>query len=156
LCDEDLVGLCNEAERNGHPRIYLGLAFVTPASAYHKRQVLLDQLRRAYPQIADLGPLDRGASPDLRPEGAFTLAIHRLSGRGGEGLAAEAGAFLRQVAGGYLRSRPALFTSPWGDYCVDRFTIPPGNCGIPATRSPSISPSPPRIRRAASWIPAPI
>ncbi len=119
----DLVGLCIQAESIRRTRVYLGLTFAPPVSAYPKRQVVLDQLRRSYPDIADLGLLDLGAPPDLRPVGAFTLAIHRLSGLGGEGLAAEAAAFLRQVVGGHLRSRPALFTSPWGDYCVDRFTI---------------------------------
>ena len=119
----DLVGLCTQADGLRRNSIYLGLTFAPPKSAYPKRQVLLDQLRRGYPDIADLGLLGRGEPPDLRPAGAFTLAIHRLSGGGGEGLAAEAAAFLRQVVGGHLRSRPALFTAPWGDYCVDRFTI---------------------------------
>ncbi|MBK8638525.1 MAG: 4Fe-4S binding protein [Chromatiaceae bacterium] len=119
----DLVDLCTQAKSIRRTAIYLGLTFAPPASAYPKRQVLLDQLRRSYPDIADLGLVGCGDPPDLRPAGAFTLAIHRLSGAGGEGLAAEAAAFLRQVVGGHLRSRPALFTAPWGDYCVDRFTI---------------------------------
>ncbi|MEA3277413.1 MAG: 4Fe-4S binding protein [Pseudomonadota bacterium] len=118
----DLTHLCLEADRISRARVYLGISFSPSSSAYPKRQVLLDRLRRAHPDIADLGLRDSGQSPDLRPPGAITLAIHRRSQGPGAGLAAEAAAFLHRVGAGSIRGRPALFTRPWGDDCTDRVT----------------------------------
>ena len=132
----DLVRLCTEAESIQRAQVYLGIAFARTLSAYPKRQVLLDRLRRSYPEINDLGLEGSGPLPDLRPKEAITLAIHRISGQVGEGLAAETAAFLRQMAGGQLRSRPALSAEPWGSYCVDRITSAPERLKDPGDQTP--------------------
>jgi len=119
----DLIYLCREAGNLGGSRTFLGMEFTPRTSGYPKCQVLLDRLRRDYPQIAELGLCDRGPTPDLRPTGALTFAVHRRSGQWGEGLVAEAAGFLRQFAGAHLRSHPALFAQPLGSYCIDRFTL---------------------------------
>lgn len=132
----DLVGLCTGAEGIERPRIYLGIDFAGASSVYPKRQVLLDRLRRDYPDSADLGLKGAAETPDLRPEEALTLALQRISGQGGDGLALEAASLLHRVAGGQLRSRPALFAAPWGDPCIDLVTSAPGGLRDPGDRMP--------------------
>ncbi len=144
----DLVALCEELLTQAKPRarrslgdrlfgrhreprsatrshIYLGFDFARASSIYPKRQVLLDRLRRDYPEVARLGLLNHEGFPDLCPKGAYTVAVHRLSGQIGEGLAATAAAFLHHLVGGQLRSRPGLFWGRWEAYCVDRFIHAP-------------------------------
>ncbi|MCP4702259.1 MAG: pyruvate ferredoxin oxidoreductase [Gammaproteobacteria bacterium] len=118
----DLVALCKELEDKGRSRIYLGFDFSRASSVYPKRQVLLDTLRRDYPEIADLGLKTEDSPPDLRPADALTVAVHRISSQGGQGLAVEAAALLQRLQGGQVRSHPGLFWERWESYCVDRFT----------------------------------
>ncbi len=132
----DLVGLCTGVESIRGARIYLGVAFTQTSSAYPKRQVLLDRLHREYPELASLGLESAPESPDLRPEESISLAVQRISGQGGEGLALEAGSFLHRVAGGQLRSRPALFAEPWGAPCIERVTSAPQDLRDPGERVP--------------------
>ncbi len=150
----DLVALCEELVAENKPRgrqrlgarllsrhrnppcparsrIYLGFDFARTSSIYPKRQVLLDRLRRDYPEIARLGLVSQEGLPDLRPGGAYTVAVHRLSGQGGEGLAAASAAFLQRLVGGQIRSRPGLFWGRWEAYCVDRFTHAPVTVNAP-------------------------
>ncbi|MEN8129227.1 MAG: pyruvate ferredoxin oxidoreductase, partial [Pseudomonadota bacterium] len=132
----DLTALCLDLENKIHQHgethtTYLGLEFSRTSSIYPKRQVLLDALRRDYPQIDDLGIKSNDPSPDLRPSNATTVAIHRISGQGGRGLAMDAAAFLHQLMGGRVRSHPGLFWSRYESYCVDRFTNAPDNNGAP-------------------------
>jgi len=119
----DLIRLCREASNLEGSRIFLGMEFTPRTSDYPKRQILLDRLRRDYPQVAELGLCGRGPTPDLRPTGALTLVVHRRSGQWGEGFVAEAAGFLRRFAGAHLRSHPALFSQPLGSYCIDRITL---------------------------------
>jgi len=119
----DLVRLCREAGDPAGPRVFLGMEFTPRSSDYPKRQVLLDRLRRDYPHVAGLGLRDQGPTPDLRPTGALTLAVHRRSGQWGGDFLVEAAEFLRRFAGAHLRSHPALFSQPLGSYCIDRFTL---------------------------------
>jgi pyruvate-ferredoxin/flavodoxin oxidoreductase len=116
----DLVELCRKAGRIDRSRVYLGMNFAPSASLYPKRQVLLDRLRRAHPEIADLGIAAVEPAPDLRPHGALSLALHRISGQLGEGLVAEISALLHHALKGQVRARPALTAEPWGALCVDR------------------------------------
>jgi hypothetical protein len=51
----DLAALCRDAQSIERARVYLGLTFAIASSPYPKRQVLLDRLRRDYPDIAGLG-----------------------------------------------------------------------------------------------------
>jgi pyruvate-ferredoxin/flavodoxin oxidoreductase len=150
----DLVALCEELAAEGKPRsrqrlgarvlvrhrepppparsrIYLGFDFARASSVHPKRQVLLDRLRRDYPEVTRLGLLSQEGLPDLRPSGAYTVAVHRLSGQGGEGLAAVTAAFLHHLVGGQIRSRPGLFWGRWEAYCVDRFTHAPATINVP-------------------------
>ena len=132
----DLAALCRNLETIRRPQVYLGINFSHTSSVYPKRQVLLDRLRRSYPEIVDLGLTDAAASPDLRPADALTLAILRLSGGAGEGLLAEAASFAHRLLGGGLRSRPALFTEPWGGVCLDRLTFGAADLRDPGDETP--------------------
>ena len=118
----DLVALCRELETLEQPRVYLGMRFLPDASAYPKRQVLLDRLRRSYPDITALGLRASGPGVDLRPGGALTVTIHRLSGDPGSGLAAALATLIHRVAGGGLRCRSTLSSDAWGAPCKDRVT----------------------------------
>lgn len=118
----DLMELCRQAERIDRPRVYLGMSFVPAVSRYPKRQVLLDRLRRAHPEIADLGITATQPAPDLRPKGAIGIAIHRISGQLSNGLITEIAALLHPVLKGQVRGRPALCAEPWGALCIDRIT----------------------------------
>jgi len=115
----DLAVLCREAETINRPRLYLGLAPAPTASAYPKRQVLIDRLRRAYPDLAEQGLHSTQPAPGLLPEGSVTLALQRLSGGPEEGLLAETAALLQGVLEGGVRSRPGLSSVAWGDPCTD-------------------------------------
>nr|VFK39735.1 MAG: pyruvate-ferredoxin/flavodoxin oxidoreductase [Candidatus Kentron sp. SD]VFK47306.1 MAG: pyruvate-ferredoxin/flavodoxin oxidoreductase [Candidatus Kentron sp. SD]VFK78425.1 MAG: pyruvate-ferredoxin/flavodoxin oxidoreductase [Candidatus Kentron sp. SD] len=106
-------------------RIYLGFDFARASSVYPKRQVLLDILRRDYPEIANLGLRGQDAPPDLRPKGTITLAIHRIPGQGAEGLAIEAAEFLHKLRKGGIRTDPGLYWERFESYCVDRLNVGP-------------------------------
>jgi pyruvate-ferredoxin/flavodoxin oxidoreductase len=121
----DLAALCHESESIRRPRIYLGLAFPRCDSAYPKRQVLLDRLRRSYPEITDLGLQSAGPGPDLRPQGSVTLAVHRVCGGMGAALVPEAAALLQRILGGGLRARPGL-AADWSGHCTDLVSAGPG------------------------------
>lgn len=132
----DLIALSSELGQRNAPRLYLGLDLTHATSAYPKRQVLLDNLRRAYPEIADLGVMAKTAAPDLRPADALTLSIHRVTGQGADGLAAEAGDYLQRLLGGQLRSRPGLAWERYGATCTDYVTSAPEgllDCGDDVT-----------------------
>jgi pyruvate-ferredoxin/flavodoxin oxidoreductase len=121
----DLQALCLEAQSIRRPRIYLGLNFAPDDSPYPKRQVLLDRLRRSYPDIADLGLQGSGPEPDLRPRDSLTLAIHRPPGAAAAALATDAASLLQRQLGGGLRSRPGL-ASDWGSIGIDLLSVGPG------------------------------
>ncbi len=132
----DLIALGRDAENIRQAQVYLGMRFSHGSSAYPKRQVLLERIRRSYPEIGDLGLYGIGPTPDLRPKDALTLAIYRLSGGLGEGLAPEAAVFLQRLTGGGLRSRPALFTESWGSQCTERVTTAPDPLRDPGDETP--------------------
>lgn len=119
----DLIALCRRPPER--PKTYLGMDFAPPESRFPKRQVLLDRLRREHPEIIGLGLKSPMPTPDLRPNGTVSIAIHRRSGQPGDGLAAEIAGFLRGLVGPQVRTRPALAPQPWGSYCVDRILIGP-------------------------------
>ncbi len=125
LRSADLIALCGKLNETAHPRIFLGVNFTQESGSYPKRQVVLDALCRSYPDIAGLGWRSAEPPVDLRPEGAFTVAVHRVAGQVGQGLAVEAASFMWQLMRGALRSRPALFWGQWASYGVDRVTLAP-------------------------------
>lgn len=116
----DLAALCRDAETVRKPRVYLGMAFSLSSSPYPKRQVLLDRLRRSYPEISGLGLCAEGPEPDLRPEGAVSLALYRVSGGAGEALTSEIAQLLQRLLGGGLRCRAGDVSAAWGDVCASR------------------------------------
>jgi pyruvate-ferredoxin/flavodoxin oxidoreductase len=99
--------------------VFLGIAFNVEASSYPKRQVLLDALRRYYPGSERLGLRSRDPMP-LPGPGTLSVAVHRVSGRGGDGLAGETARLLAEVSAGRVRSRAAVSWDHWGDPVVDR------------------------------------
>ncbi len=117
----DLIALCENLEAKGQGRIFLGIEFARTSSIYPKRQVLLDNLRRYYPDIANLGLRSQKPAPDLRPKDALTVAIHNL-GYHSKGLSVEAASLLHRLVGGCLRSRPGLLQDRWLAGWVDTFT----------------------------------
>jgi len=116
----DLIALGRELSEDSPALRYLGIDFHRSDSLHPKRQVLLDTLRRHYPEIAKLGLRSGVTAPDLRPEGSLGLAIHHLGGENGDGLTLEAGSFLHQLLGGQVRSAPASGWERWGTPQVDR------------------------------------
>jgi len=118
-------------------RIYLGFDFARVSSVYPKRQVLLDILRRDYPEIANLGLRGEDDTlPDLRSKGSLTLAIHRIPGQGAEGLAIEAAEFLQRLLSGQVRSDPGLYWERFESYCVDRVDVGPAPLRDPGDQVP--------------------
>jgi len=104
----DIMALCTRAETLTAKPVFLGVAFDDPGVRQPKREVLLDSLRRAYPDAARLGV---HALPDAEtPVQAetMTIAIRRRGGGDTAGLMGAAGALLHAVGGGRVRSRPAI------------------------------------------------
>jgi len=123
LRGSDLVSLCTELETRGSSTLFLGIDFENTSGNKHpKREVLLDTLRRAYPDVAATGVRGLGDPPELRPEEAVTVAIHRVNGQGGESLLGETSALLIELEKGRIRSRPAVFRENWATCCIDRLT----------------------------------
>ncbi len=116
----DLIELCRQLDERSPTLRYLGLDFHHKDTRHPKRQVMLDALRRHYPEIATLGLCSHTAAPDLQPQGATGISVHRLAGEAMEGLALEAGSFLHQLIGGQVRSRPAMSWERWGGVHCDR------------------------------------
>ena len=133
----DLIALCLQAEKIERKQVYLGIGLDQNSDPHPKRQVLLDRLGRNYPDLPDMGLTgNRSDEPDLGPEDAVTLSLHRISGSGGEGLVQEAASFLWQLAGGELRSRITQSPLPWGDACTDWFVWAPTGLRDPGDRLP--------------------
>ncbi len=132
----DLVELCARDDLGVDEPVYLGVAFTGTSSQHPKRQVLLDRLRREFPDLDRLGLHSAGPELDLRPRDALSLAVHRVSGLGGEDLAWEIACFLRQAAGGQLRGHPALLAQAWGELGLDRFTWAPEGLRDPGADMP--------------------
>jgi pyruvate-ferredoxin/flavodoxin oxidoreductase len=127
----DLIALCRQMDEKSAALRYLGLDFHHQEAHHPKRQVMLDALRRHYPDIAALGLRSNVPSPALQPEGSTAIAIHRLAGEGMEGLALEAASFLHQLLGGQVRSRPAMSWERWGALHCDRLLHAPAGLNDP-------------------------
>jgi len=118
----DLVELCTAADHRTATPLFLGLTFDDISGEQPKREVLLDALRRAYPNAAELG-IRAGRDVSVsKQNNALTIAIHRISGRGGKGLLGAAGALLHALERGRIRSRPAVSWEHWSDARVDWIT----------------------------------
>ena len=103
---QDLIALCSGRTGDERQPLFLGVAFDDEAADQPKREVLLDTLRRAYPDIAALGIR---ASDDAAPrDDAVTIAMRGA----GTSLVGTAAALLHKLEGGRIRSRLAA-ESAW-------------------------------------------
>jgi pyruvate-ferredoxin/flavodoxin oxidoreductase len=116
----DLVELCTGTNKNSAELRFLGLAFDDASGEQPKREVLLDALRRAYPNAAELGVRATNNTPVPRPKNSLTIAIHRSNG--GKEILYAASALLHALEGGRVRTRPALTWERWGGTSVDWLT----------------------------------
>ncbi len=114
----DIVAVCTRD--TAQSTLYLGLSFDDPSDEQPKREVLLDALRRAYPDVA--GKAVR-AAPDaahVRQPDAFTIEIQHP--RNGDSMLGVTGALLYPVIAGRIRSRPGLTWHQWSGTCSDWIT----------------------------------
>jgi len=118
----DLVELCTTADSRSSTPLFLGLAFDDTSGEQPKREVLLDALRRAYPDAAKLGIRAMQENSVPRQSDALTIAIHRIDGHGGESISGAAGGLLHALEGGRIRSRPAVSWEQWSGARVDWIT----------------------------------
>jgi pyruvate-ferredoxin/flavodoxin oxidoreductase len=103
---QDLVALCADNSVPTTKPVFLGVAFDDNSGGQPKRAVMLDALRRAYPDAAELGIR---AAADLAPSlgnDTIAIAVHR-NAEGGQ-LARNAAALIYRLQGGRVRSRPAV------------------------------------------------
>ncbi len=119
----DLIALCENVVTSGQGRVFLGFDFAKVSSLYPKRQVLLDHLRRYYPNITQLGLRSQQKSPDLRPQKSLTIAVHQVSKQ--SGLNVEISSLIQNLQSGFIRSRPGLFQERWLTGWTDLFTYSP-------------------------------
>ena len=115
----DLVELCARTDPPPATPAYLGLSFDDPSAEEPKREVLLDALRRAYPDTAKLGIRAARGTNRLHKDKTLSIAIQRTTGDANEGLLGAAGAILQQLDEGRVRSRPALTGERWSDTQLD-------------------------------------
>ncbi len=113
----DLIELCDTIDTKGQGRIFLGFEFERSSSIYPKRQILLDNLHRQYPNIAGLGLKSQQPTPNLAPKDAITIAIHSVSANK---LNLETASLLHSLHNGWIRSRSGLLKS-WSGW-LDIFT----------------------------------
>ena len=118
----DLVALGTRADLPLAAPVYLGVAFDDTSGEQPKREVLLDTLRRAYPNAAELGIRAPAGTLALQKDKTLTLAIHRVTGDNSKKLLGAAGAVLQQLEEGRIRSRPDIAWDHWSDARVDWLT----------------------------------
>jgi pyruvate-ferredoxin/flavodoxin oxidoreductase len=116
----DLVELCTNAGKDTTELSFLGVAFDDTSGEQPKREVLLDALRRDYPDAAKAGIR---ATRDVQTTGtqdSITLAIRRSDS--GKDIVGMAAALLHALDGGRVRTRPAVDWHRWSDSSVDWLT----------------------------------
>ena len=118
----DLVALGTRTDQTSATPLFLGVTFDDTLGEQPKREVMLDAMRRAYPDVAGLGIRAPHDAVTPQPEDALTIAIHRISGSHGKGLLAAAGALLHKLDEGHVRSRPAVSWDRWSDARIDWLT----------------------------------
>jgi len=116
----DLVELCTGPDKGPTEPLFLGLAFDDTSGEQPKREVLLDALRRAYPNAAKAGIRAARNASVAKPKGSLTIAIHRS--KGGKQILGAAAALLHALEGGRVRTRPAIAWERWSGSSVDWLT----------------------------------
>jgi pyruvate-ferredoxin/flavodoxin oxidoreductase len=116
----DLVELCTGPDRDSTESLFLGPVFDDTSDEQPKREVLLDALRRAYPAASKLGIRAADGTPEAKPKGSLTIAIHRCNG--GKEILGAAGALLHALEGGRVRTRPSVAWERWSGSSIDWLT----------------------------------
>ena len=116
----DLVELCTTVDTDSAKPLFLGLAFDDTSDEQPKREVLLDALRRAYPNAAKAGIRAARNASVTKPKGSLTIAIHRSDD--GKELLGAAGALLHALEAGRVRTRPAVAWERWSGTSIDWLT----------------------------------
>ncbi|NIL93309.1 MAG: hypothetical protein GTO71_02450 [Woeseiaceae bacterium] len=116
----DLVELCSAGNELPPGLLYLGLAFDDTSGEQPKREVLLDALRRAYPDVARPAIRATAGESGATQKKSLTIAIQR--GHDGGDLLGAAAALLHGLEGGRVRTRPAVEWRHWSATVVDWLT----------------------------------
>ena len=127
----DLIELCTSTDSRPKEPLFLGVSFDDTSGEQPKREVLLDALRRAYPGAASMGVRAENDSTGSRQPNSLTIAIQRNSGGHGKDILGTAGALLRSLEGGRIRSRPAVAWEHWSKPLVDWLTHGEGSLQDP-------------------------
>ncbi len=118
----DIVTLCTAEDKSSSTPRFLGVAFDDTSGEQPKRDVLLDTLRRAYPDAAALGVRASSDAPESPQKHALTIAIRRIEAHGGRGLLGATAALLHALEEGRIRSRSAMSWERWTEPRVDWLT----------------------------------
>ncbi len=100
----DLIELGTDKKAGTGQPVFVGVAFDDDSSDQPKREVLLDALRRAYPDAARLGVRAAHDGADPGQKNAIAIAIRNRDHN--TSLASSAAALLHLLVGGRIRSRP--------------------------------------------------
>lgn len=118
----DLLELGAQSGSLTGARKYLGINF-DPALVNHpKRQVLLDTLRRDYPQLAALGL--RGETIPRASESGFNLTLRTQAAKA-DGLMPYVCSFLQELLGGSLCAEKDDDQPDWGNWRTERLNYAP-------------------------------
>ena len=115
----DLAELCTRTDLPPGLPLFLGVSFDDPAAGQPKREVLLDALRRAYPELAARGVRASAAALEKALPRSTVIAVRRTDSRLGRAIVESAGALLYKLEEGRVRSRPAVSWDNWGEAQTD-------------------------------------
>ena len=101
----DLVQLCTEERPAAPTPVFLGIAFDDASGEQPKRDVLLDTLRRAYPDLAARAVRAPAADIESTTTGVTTIAVAGNSGEQAGDILGAAVALRHKLEGGRIRSR---------------------------------------------------
>lgn len=110
----DLAGYCRESQENRSDRVFLGIEFTTRSSEYPKREALIDQVRRDYPEGSALGFTAKDASFHVLPPDALSAAVIRGDDTDDGGFSPALSSVIHEVAGGKIRTRLQTRWEDWG------------------------------------------
>ena len=119
----DLALLCTRPDLPAALPLFLGVAFDDPSAGEPKREVLLDALRRAYPEVAARGVRASAEPAANAAPNSTTIAIRRTDARLGRTLLEAAAALLHKLEEGRVRSRPAIAWDSWGEVRTDWLVV---------------------------------
>ncbi|MBU2690689.1 MAG: 4Fe-4S binding protein [Candidatus Eisenbacteria bacterium] len=126
LREADLEKWIHEVAKGGRSRVYLGIDFLPAHSSYPKREILLERVRRDYPDVAELGVHSTSVLSADKAAGCgakLSVAFIRNEGEETGAIAAEAAALLYKSFGGGARCRPELIWDRRDRVCIDRIVL---------------------------------